>query len=112
MTQISTGYALALIAVVSLCTIGLRALPFLIFGGKREVPRIVKYLGEVLPASIMAVLVVYCFRNIDFQSTSHCLPALLAGALVAGLHFWKKNILLSIGMGTVCYMILIQLVFV
>lgn len=61
---------------------------------------------------IMAVLVVYCFRNIDFQSTSHFLPALLAGALVAGLHFWKKNILLGIGMGTVCYMILIQLVFV
>ncbi len=111
MTGEQIAYSFAVIAVVSFCTILLRAFPFLIFGGKREVPSLVKYLGDVLPASIMAVLVVYCFKSINLQATANWLPAILAGILVAVLHLWRKNILLSIGAGTVCYMILIQMVF-
>lgn len=110
--DINIGYSVAIIAVVSLCTILLRAFPFLVFGGKKEVPRVVQYLGAVLPASIMVVLVVYCLRSIDFTQMSHWLPAILASLLVVGLHIWKKNILLSIGLGTVFYMVLVQMVFV
>lgn len=109
---ISIQHSLAIIAVTALCTVLLRAFPFLVFGGKKEVPKTVRYLGDVLPASIMAVLVVYCLRNIDFAAVGHYLPSLVSCLLVAGLHFWKKNILLSIGLGTVCYMILVQAVFV
>ncbi len=106
------GYSLAVIGVVSLCTIILRAFPFLVFGGRKELPALVRRLGDVLPASIMAVLVVYCFRNVDLQEAGHFLPSLIAGLLVAALHRWKKNILLSIGVGTICYMVLVQAVFV
>lgn len=109
---INIGYSLAIIAVTSLCTILLRAFPFLVFGGRKEVPKTVRYLGEVLPASIMAVLVVYCLRNIDFDAVSHYAPSVIASLLVVALHAWKKNILLSIGFGTVCYMVLVQVVFV
>ncbi len=109
---ISVGHSAAIIAVTALCTVLLRALPFLVFGGKKEVPRVVSDLGALLPSSIMAVLVVYCLRNIDFAAAGHFLPALLSCLLVAGLHVWKKNILLSIGLGTVCYMVLVQAVFV
>lgn len=109
---ISVGHSLAIIAVTALCTIFLRAFPFLVFGGKKEVPKTVRDLGAVLPSSIMAVLVVYCLRNVDFAATGHYLPSLIACLVVVGLHMWKKNILLSIGLGTVCYMVLVQAVFV
>ncbi len=109
---ISIQQSLTIIAVVSLCTILLRAFPFLVFGGRKEVPKTVRYLGDVLPASIMAVLVVYCLRNVDFAAMGHFMPSLISCLLVVGLHVWKKNILLSIGMGTVCYMVLVQAVFV
>lgn len=107
----NTLYSLLIIIVVSLCTILLRALPFLIFGGKKEVPQTVQYLGKVLPPAIMTVLVVYCLREVSFLEGNHGIPEIISVLLVAGLHLWKKNILLSIGLGTVCYMILIQLVF-
>lgn len=109
---ISVEQSLAIIGVTAICTILLRAFPFLVFGGKKKVPETVRYLGSVLPASIMAVLVVYCLRNTDFAAVSHFAPPLIAGILVVGLHLWKKNILLSIGLGTICYMILVQAVFV
>lgn len=106
-----TIHSLAIIAVVSACTIFLRAFPFLIFGGKKEVPQTVQYLGKVLPPAIMTVLVVYCLKGISFLEGSRGIPEIFSVLLVAGLHLWKKNILLSIGLGTVCYMVLIQLVF-
>ena len=110
--QIGIGQSLAIIAVAALCTILLRAFPFLVFGGKKEVPKVVRDLGAVLPSSIMAVLVVYCLRNINFASLANFLPSVIACLVVVGLHLWKKSILLSIGLGTVCYMVLVQAVFV
>ena len=109
---ISVGQSLAIIAVTSLCTIFLRAFPFLVLGGKKEVPKTVRDLGAVLPPSIMTVLVVYCLRNVDFVAAGHFLPSVIACLFVVVLHLWKKNILLSIGLGTVCYMVLVQAVFV
>ena len=100
-----------LIVVVSLTTILLRALPFLIFGGNKEVPEIIQYLGRVLPPAIMVALVVYCLRGVDLLSGSHGLPEILSVICVVISHLWKKNTLLSIGVGTAIYMILIQVVF-
>lgn len=108
---IDIGHSLAIVGVVAVCTILTRAFPFLVFGGRKEISGTVRYLGAVLPASIMAVLVVYCMRNMDFTAVSHFAPSLTAGILVVGLHLWKKNILLSIGAGTVCYMVLVQTLF-
>ncbi|MBO5208210.1 MAG: branched-chain amino acid transporter permease [Lachnospiraceae bacterium] len=105
-------YSLAIIGVVAVCTILTRALPFLIFGGKKEVPQLVQYLGKVLPPAIMTILVVYCLRGVSLLGGSHGLPELISVVVVAGLHIWKKNILLSIGIGTICYMMLVQMVFV
>lgn len=104
-------HSIAIIAVVAIVTFMTRACPFLLFGGKKEVPAFVTYLGKVLPPAIMTTLVVYCLRNINILKGSHGIPELFCVALVAALHVWKRNILLSIGVGTVCYMILIQCVF-
>lgn len=100
-----------MILVIALVTMALRFLPFLIFGGKRQTPKFITYLGQVLPYAIMGMLVIYCLRGISFSSMPFGIPELLACALVVVLHLWKKNTLLSIIGGTVCYMLLVQLVF-
>ena len=100
-----------LIAVVALVTIGLRFLPFLIFGENRKTPPVIAYLGQVLPFAIMGMLVVYCLKDVRLTAAPFGIPELLGCAVVALLHVWKRNTLLSIGVGTVCYMLLVQLVF-
>ena len=100
-----------LIAVAVLVTMATRFLPFLIFGEKRKTPPIIEYLGKVLPCAIMGMLVVYCLKDVSFLSAPFGLPELTACVVVAALHVWKRNSLLSIGGGTVCYMLLVQLVF-
>ena len=103
-------HAAALVAVVALVTIFLRFLPFLIFRNRTS-PAFVTYLGKVLPFAIMGMLMVYCLKDVSFRSGSFGIPEILGCALVALLHVWKRNTLLSIGAGTVCYMLLVQLVF-
>ena len=107
---LSTTQSILIIAVCALCTFVERALPFLLFRGK-EVPEIVRYLGRVLPMSIMATLVIYCLKGITFSSAAGFAPPLIASALTALLHIWKRNTMLSIFGGTVCYMLLVQIVF-
>ena len=103
--------AMLLIAVVSLVTIALRFLPFLIFG-ERKTPEKITYLGKVLPYAIMAMLVVYCLKGISFVQSPFGIPELLGVMCVVLLHLWKRSTLISIAGGTICYMLLIQLVFV
>ena len=103
--------AILLIAVTALVTIGLRFLPFLIFGENRKTPAAIAYLGQVLPYAIMGMLVVYCLKDMRLTAAPFGIPEAIGCALVATLHVWKRNTLLSIGAGTVCYMLLVQLVF-
>jgi branched-subunit amino acid transport protein AzlD len=100
-----------IIAVVAVCTLITRLIPFVLFGGKRKVPEAVNYLGNILPPAIMATLVVYCLKGADIFSSSHGLPEFIATAVVAALHAWKRNVLLSIAAGTLLYMFLVQVVF-
>lgn len=104
-------HSIGSIAVAAIVTLFIRAIPFVVFGGKREVPATVTYLGKVLPPAIMVILVIYCVKSINLFSGSHGIPELLSIAVVAGLHIWKKNTLLSIAVGTVLYMVLVQVVF-
>ena len=100
-----------LIAVAVLVTMATRFLPFLIFGENRKTPAIIEYLGKVLPFAIMGMLVVYCLKDVSVLRFPYGLPEIISCVVVAALHVWKRNSLLSIGGGTVCYMLLVQLVF-
>ncbi|MCB7318366.1 AzlD domain-containing protein [Lacrimispora sp. 210928-DFI.3.58] len=104
-------YILITILICALCTQITRWLPFLLFGGKKEIPCIIRYLGAILPAAIMAVLVVYCLKGITPLAYPYGLPELLSVAVVVLLHLWKRNTLASIALGTVCYMVLVQMIF-
>lgn len=100
-----------MIVVMTLVTMLTRFLPFLIFNEHRKTPELILYLGKVLPCAIMGMLVVYCLKDVSVLSAPYGLPELLGIAAVAVLHLWKRNSLLSIGVGTVFYMLLVQLVF-
>lgn len=108
MVNTHTFYA---IAVMALITALLRFLPFLIFKGKASTPAIVEKLGRLLPSAVIAMLVVYCMKDVHFSGAAGYMPALLASLLVGVLHIWKRNTLLSVTSGTVCYMLLVQFVF-
>ena len=97
------------IAMVVLGTVLTRFISFIVFPAGKETPKFVKYLGKVLPAAVLGMLVIYCYKSIDFSSAYHGLPEIVSGLLVAGLHLWKKNMLLSIAAGTVFYMVLIRI---
>ena len=102
-------HRILLVAVFAIGVILLRFMPFFIFGGKREVPQLVLYLGRVLPFAMIGMLIVYCYKDVKAWFG---LPEIIASALVVGLHLWKRNTLLSILVGTVSYMLLVQFVFV
>lgn len=99
-----------LIAVMAAVVIALRSVPFVLFSGKTKVPEWMLYLGNVLTAAAIAMLVVYSlFGNLDYFNThfARIVPALIASAATAVLHWFIKNPLISIIAGTVCYMLLI-----
>lgn len=108
--MISDTYVLILIIVMALVTAAIRFLPFLIFS--KRTPEALNYLGNVLPYSVMAMLVVYCLKGVSFVKGSHGIPEAIALLVVFILHKLKHNTLLSIVGGTVCYMLLVQLVFI
>ena len=99
------------IAVVVLGTMLTRFLPFLLFPAGKPTPKYVKYLGRFLPAAVFGLLLVYSLKNVSLFTGNHALPELISLAVVAGLHVWRRNMLISIAGGTFCYMLLVQFVF-
>lgn len=109
--EINIVRTVIIIAICAACTFFERVLPFLLFGD-REVPKVIRYLGRVLPMAIMTTLIVYCIKNISFAAASNWLPYFIGIAVTALLHLWRSNALLSIAGGTAIYMVLVQAVFI
>ena len=102
----SNAYNLILVAVSALITFSLRALPFLAFSHERKMPSSLETLGKILPSAIMAVLVVYCLKDVFVDFSTYGIPELLAAAVVVISYKWKHNTLVSILLGTATNMIL------
>ena len=100
-----------LVAVIALVTAALRFLPFLIFGKGRRVPPLVEKLGRLLPAAGMGMLVVFCLKGVRVTALEGWVPSLCGCLVVFGTYLWKRNTLLSILLGTLSYMCLVQLAF-
>lgn len=101
------SWQIAAVVLSAVITFLLRALPFLIFSGGRKMPPWLDSLGRRLPGGILAVLVVYCLK--DVAVGVNALPQLLAAAWVAGSYLWKRNTLLSVFSGTAVYMLLLRI---
>jgi len=99
-----------IILLVAGVTFFTRVVPFVLFPKDKEVNVLVKYLGKVLPPAVIGMLVVYCFKSVNVIKSPFGIPEFIAGAVVVALHVWKRNNLLSIGVGTVLYMVMIQFI--
>lgn len=99
------------ILMVVIGTMLTRFLPFMLFPAGKPTPTYIQYLGNVLPAAVFGLLIVYCLKNVSLFTGSHGLPELIAIVIVIALHCWNRQMLLSIAGGTVCYMLLVQLLF-
>jgi len=102
---------LIMIVAVALGAMVTRFTPFLLFPETKEPPKVIVYLGQVLPPTMMGLLVVYCLKNVSIQYSPHGIPELIAILVIVILHKWKNNVLISIGGGTIVYMVLVQTVF-
>lgn len=109
--RISDFQAFSMILVMAFITFAIRGLPFLLFPGNKKTPGYILYLGKVLPYAIIAMLVVYCLKEVSVVTAPYGLPELISLIAIVLVHLWKRNTLLSIGGGTLLYMFLVQTVF-
>lgn len=105
---ISVSRSLLIIIVVSITTFATRVIPFLLFPKDKEIPPLVQYLGKVLPPAVIGMLIIYCLKSVNFLSYPYAVPEVISAVVVIVLHIWKRNNLISIGVGTVLYMVLVQ----
>ena len=108
---VSAGVSLLIILTVAAATFATRVVPFLIFPKGKEIPSIIQYLGKVLTPAVIGMLVIYCLKTTSVIEAPHGIPEAIAVTVTAALHIWRRNNLLSIGVGTVLYMVLIQMIF-
>ncbi|MBQ3392350.1 MAG: AzlD domain-containing protein [Lachnospiraceae bacterium] len=101
----------AVILVIAAVTAAIRFAPFVLFGGRRGTPLLLERLGKILPSAVMGMLVVYCLKDTQISQPGSILPAAAACLVTGALYVWRRNSLLSIVGGTVCYMFLVQVVF-
>lgn len=99
------------VSMVVLGTMLTRFVPFILFPTEKSTPKYIKYLGNFLPSAVFGLLVIYCLKDVSIFTGSHSIPEFIAIVFVIVLHLWKRQMLISIAGGTICYMILVQYVF-
>ena len=104
-------HAMIVILIMGIVTFATRIVPVLIFGRGEKVPDYIMYLGRTVPYTAMGLLIVYCLKDVSITSAPHALPEIIAMAAVIGSDLWKRNSILSVVVGTVLYMFLVQVVF-
>jgi len=110
--NVNVSYTLSAILVIAVVTFGTRVAPFILFGKGKPTPKYIVYIGNYLPPAIMAMLIIYCLRNVHLYAFPFGIPEVIGVVVVAALHIWKRNNLISIIGGTAIYMIAVQVVFV
>jgi Predicted branched-chain amino acid permeases (azaleucine resistance) len=108
---LTPGQTFIIICMITIGTMITRFLPFIVFQGTNLNNSYISYLGQVLPYSVIGLLVVYCLKSVNFKSPTYWIPEAIAVICIIALQYWKENSLLSIGVGTVIYMLLVQFVF-
>lgn len=110
--NVNTVHTLSAILIIALVTFGTRVLPFIFFGNGKPTPKYIVYIGNYLPPAVIAMLIIYCLKNINVIVFPFGIPEVIGISAVAFLHIWKRNNLISILGGTAVYMICVQLIFV
>ena len=104
-------HAMIIILVMGLMTFATRILPVVIFGRGEKVPDYIMYLGRVVPYTAMGLLIVYCLRDVPVLEAPHAMPEFISLAVVVLTYLWKRNTIFSVVVGTVLYMVFVQMAF-
>ncbi|MDO4461951.1 MAG: branched-chain amino acid transporter permease [Bacteroidia bacterium] len=107
----TTTLQIITILLMGACVVATRALPFMLFPSKEKTPRFVRFLGKYLASAVFGMLLVYCLKDVQFSSGNHGAPQLIGILACILLHLWRRNMLLTIAGGTLCYMVLVQTIF-
>ena len=99
-----TSYLIAAVLLAAAITFALRALPFAVIEPLRA-SRLAAELSVHMPAGLMLILVVYLLRDVPSATPAAAAVTVAAALLVAGLHLWRSNALLSIFAGTTLYVL-------
>lgn len=105
----TTQQQITTIAILALMTVLTRALPFLIFPAGKPTPKYIQYLGKALPLAVFGMLVVYCLKDVQWLEGMHGIPEIVGIATTAVMHIWRRQLFLSMAVGTAVYMVLIGL---
>ena len=108
--MMTTTQALLTVFICAAVTVLTRAAAFLLFPAGRQAPAFITWMSGQLPRAVMAMLLVYCLKDVRFAAVPQWLPTLAACAVTALLHLWKRQMMLSIAGGTALYMLLIRLI--
>ena len=103
--QIGTAAAIATSFLTGIVIYAERAFPFLLFA-KKEPPKIIAVIEKYIPPMVLAALLFYCLKDVEFSAAKGFVPHFAALTLTAALHIWKSNALLSIFSGTALYIVL------
>ncbi|SHK74902.1 branched-chain amino acid transporter permease [Fibrobacter sp. UWEL] len=106
----TTQQQITTIAILALMTVLTRALPFLIFPAGKPTPKYIQYLGKALPLAVFGMLVVYCLKDVQWLEGMHGIPDIVGIVATAVMHIWRRQLFLSMAVGTAVYMVLIRLV--
>lgn len=110
--NVNNSYTLIAILVIGIVTFAIRIAPFILFGKDKATPKYIEYIGKYLPPAVIAMLIIYCLRNVNISTFPFGIPEAIGVVTVAILHIWKRNNLISIIGGTAIYMIAIQFIFI
>lgn len=111
MTDMPLYQQIIIIAICAGVTIATRAIPFLVFKPDKPLPRYIQYLGKVLPGSVFAMIVVYCLKDTKLLTAPHGIPEIIGVIVTVAVHLYKKNMMISMVVGTLAYMVLVQTIF-
>ena len=106
----TTAQALITVFICAAVTVLIRASAFLLFPAGRQAPAFITWMSRQLPRAVMAMLLIYCLKDVSFATVPSWVPTLAAVAVTAALHLWKRQMMLSIAGGTAVYMVLIRLI--
>lgn len=96
------------IAILALMTVLTRALPFLFFPAGKPTPKYIQYLGKALPLAVFGMLVVYCLKDVKWLEGMHGIPEIAGIVAVVLTHLLRRQLFLSMAVGTALYMVLIR----
>ena len=104
--------SIIIILIIAFVTFLIRVTPFILFPANKKTPEYIIYLGNVLPYAIIAMLVIYSVKEVSVFTFPFGVPEFIEIIAIVAIHLWKKNTLLSIGIGTIFYMLLVQVIFI